>query len=75
MTSAEFAVLRVLSGAEGRMSAVEIQRAAALTGWSTRNALAQLVARGLVVRGGRHGVWLISERGRLAVAIKRRQFG
>ncbi|MFE5284381.1 hypothetical protein ACFRAQ_05340 [Nocardia sp. NPDC056611] len=75
MTTAEFAVLSVLSLADGRLSAVEIQRAASLTGWSTRNALVQLMARGLVVRESDHGRWRISDRGRLAVAAKRRRFG
>ncbi|WP_433591458.1 MarR family transcriptional regulator [Nocardia sp. CA-145437] len=75
MTTAEFAVLSVLSVADGRLSAVQIQRAASLTGWSTRNALVQLMARGLVVRESDRGRWRISDRGRLAVAAKSRRFG
>ncbi|MFE3983038.1 MarR family transcriptional regulator [Nocardia tengchongensis] len=74
MTTAEFAVLNVLSRVE-RLSTKEIQRAASLTGWSTRNALAQLAARGLVVPSVSHGRWQISARGRSAVAVKRKQFG
>lgn len=74
MTTAEFAVLDVLSAAE-RMTVVEIQRGAALGGWSTRNALAGLRARGLVVVSAENGRWQISARGRSAVVAKRRQFG
>lgn len=48
----------------GLLSAVQIQRQAQLTGWSTRNALARLQARGLIVAIPYKGCWQISERGR-----------
>ncbi|MEV6769822.1 hypothetical protein AB0N05_14460 [Nocardia sp. NPDC051030] len=74
MKTAEFAVLRVLASSEP-LSATQIQHEAVLTGWSTRNALGQLMARGLVVPTLNRSRWQISARGRSALAAKRRQFG
>ncbi|MBU3060326.1 hypothetical protein KO481_02155 [Nocardia sp. NEAU-G5] len=65
--SAQSVVLRILHPG-GLLSAVQIQRQAQLTGWSTRNALARLQARGLVVPIPYKGCWQISDRGRGAVA-------
>jgi DNA-binding GntR family transcriptional regulator len=69
MKQAEAAVLAVLNPG-GLLSAAQIQRAAALTGWSTRDALARLEARGLIVPSFPRGRWQVSERGRSVFATK-----
>lgn len=61
--AAQSVVLNILRPG-GLLSAVQIQRQAQLTGWSTRNALARLQARGLIVAIPYKGCWQISERGR-----------
>lgn len=73
MTPAEIAVLNALSPDAVR-NAAQIQQAAALTGWRTRNALAQLEARGLIMPSRPRGRWRISARGRIALATKGRRF-
>ncbi len=61
--AAQSVVLSILRPG-GLLSEVQIQRQAQLTGWSTRNALARLQARGLIVAIPYKGCWQISDRGR-----------
>lgn len=72
MNAVEAAVLAVLVPG-GLLSAPQIQRQAALPGWRTRCALAQLRRRGLVVADARRCRWQISECGRSSVAPKARR--
>jgi DNA-binding GntR family transcriptional regulator len=60
---AQSAILSILRPG-GLLSAAQIQRQAQLTGWSTRNALARLQARGLIIACTYRGGWQISDRGR-----------
>ncbi|MFJ1456645.1 hypothetical protein [Nocardia wallacei] len=62
--AAQSLVLNVLRPG-GLLSAVQIQRQARLTSWSTRAALARLQARGLIVAIPYKGCWQISDRGRV----------
>jgi len=66
--AAQSAVLSILRPG-GLLSAAQIQRQAELTGWSTRNALARLQARGLIVASSYNGCWHISERGRAMAMV------
>ncbi len=69
MKAAEVAVLSVLAPG-GMLTVAQIGRETALTGWSTRNELASLDVRGLVVPSRSRGRWQISLRGRAALAVK-----
>ncbi|WP_216896280.1 hypothetical protein [Nocardia alni] len=71
--AAQSAVLSLLRPG-GLLSAAQIQRQAHLTGWSTRNTLARLQARGLIVANSCSGTWHISERGRAAAAANQRSY-
>lgn len=71
--AAQSVVLSILHPG-GLLSAVQIQRQAQLTGWSTRNALARLQARGLVVAIPYKGCWQISDRGRAMAGESRRLY-
>ncbi|RDI49964.1 MarR family transcriptional regulator [Nocardia mexicana] len=70
MKAAEVAVLSVLAHG-GVLTVAQIGRDASLTGWTTRNTLACLDARGLVVRNRTRGRWQINPRGRAALAVNR----
>ncbi|WP_330179482.1 hypothetical protein OHB26_23805 [Nocardia sp. NBC_01503] len=74
MTPAEVAVLAALHP-DRTLTAIQIQRDSALTSWHTRNALARLQARGLILPGHIRGRWRITARGRIALGVKRRRFG
>ncbi|WP_433522200.1 hypothetical protein ACQPZ2_34230 [Nocardia pseudovaccinii] len=67
--AAQSVVLSILRPG-GLLSAVQIQRQAQLTGWSTRSALSRLRARGLVVAISHSGCWQISERGRATTTAR-----
>ncbi|MEV6767989.1 hypothetical protein AB0N05_05075 [Nocardia sp. NPDC051030] len=73
MNSAEVAVLTALHP-DNTLTATEIQRSSALTSWRTRNALAQLEARGLIQPGRPRGRWRLTARGRVALATKGKRF-
>ncbi|MBF6175080.1 type IV toxin-antitoxin system AbiEi family antitoxin domain-containing protein [Nocardia blacklockiae] len=68
--AAQSLVLNILRPG-GLLSAVQIQRQAHLTGWSTRTALSRLQARGLIVAIPHRGCWQISDRGREVAATAR----
>ncbi|MTE14127.1 hypothetical protein [Nocardia aurantiaca] len=74
MNPAEVAVLAVLHP-DNTLTAAQIQRTSTLTAWRTRNALAQLESRGLIIASRTRGRWRISARGRIALATKGRRFG
>ncbi|MRH89679.1 hypothetical protein GFY24_19890 [Nocardia sp. SYP-A9097] len=74
MTPAEVAVLAALHP-NRTLTAIQIQQDSALTSWRTRNALAQLEARGLILPTRIRGRWRITTRGRVALAAKGRRFG
>ncbi|MFE2961481.1 hypothetical protein [Nocardia tengchongensis] len=73
MTPAEVAVLTTLTP-DHTLTAAQIQQASALTTWRTRNALAQLESRGLIVPSYLRGRWRITPRGRSALVVKARRF-
>ncbi|MVU82303.1 hypothetical protein GPX89_34340 [Nocardia sp. ET3-3] len=73
MTPAEVAVLAALHP-DNVLTAAQIQQASTLTTWRTRNALAQLESRGLIIPSHPRGRWRISPRGRAALMTKGRRF-
>ncbi|MEV6102720.1 hypothetical protein [Nocardia sp. NPDC051981] len=73
MTAAEIAVLTALHP-DRTLTTIQVQQASALTSWRTRNALAQLRSRGLIISSNPRGRWRISSRGRAALATKAKRF-
>ncbi|WP_157513932.1 hypothetical protein [Nocardia concava] len=73
MNPAEVAVLAALHP-DQTLTAAQIRQAATLTSWRTRNALAQLEFRGLILASQPRGRWRISPRGRAALMTKRKRF-
>lgn len=73
MTPAEVAVLAVLNP-DKKLTAGEIRQASTLTSRRTRNALAQLESRGLILPCSPRGRWRISDRGRAALITKGKRF-
>ncbi|MBL1079895.1 hypothetical protein JK358_36415 [Nocardia sp. 2] len=73
MTPAEVAILTALYPDHTRTVA-QLQHEAALTSCRTRDALARLRARGLVLAAHPRSSWRISPRGRVALATKGKRF-
>ncbi|GAB0102551.1 hypothetical protein JMUB6875_15190 [Nocardia sp. JMUB6875] len=73
MTPAEVAVLTALH-LDKTLTAVQIQQSSTLTTWRTRNALAQLESRGLIIPSYHPGRWRISTRGRITLLTKGSRF-
>lgn len=73
MNSAEVAVLAALHP-DHTLTAAQIRQVSTLTSWRTRNALAQLEFRGLILRSQPRGRWRISPRGRVALMTKGKRF-
>lgn len=73
MNAAEVAVLAALHP-DRVLTAIQLQQYSALTSWRTRNAIAQLEARGLIAPTQPRGRWRISSRGRAALMTKGRRF-
>ncbi|MEV6771223.1 hypothetical protein AB0N05_21650 [Nocardia sp. NPDC051030] len=73
MNPAEVAVLTALHP-NVTLTATQVQRTSALTSWRTRNALAQLESRGLILPTQPRGRWRITPRGRAALATKGNRF-
>ncbi|WP_369636555.1 hypothetical protein [Nocardia sp. JMUB6875] len=73
MNPAEVAVLAALHP-DNRLTAAQIRQLSSLTSWRTRNALAQLEFRGLILPSQPRGRWRISPRGRAALMTKGRRF-
>ncbi|MFE3194314.1 hypothetical protein ACFXHA_35285 [Nocardia sp. NPDC059240] len=74
MTPAEVAVLAALYP-DKTLTAAQIQQSSTLTTWRTRNALAQLESRGLIIASRPRGRWRINARGRITLALKEQRFG
>ncbi|WP_433564619.1 hypothetical protein ACQP1O_04440 [Nocardia sp. CA-151230] len=73
MNAAEVAVLAALHP-NHTLTATQIRQTATLTSWRTRNALAQLESRGLIMPSRPRGRWRISARGRAALMTKGKRF-
>ncbi|MVU77523.1 hypothetical protein GPX89_09720 [Nocardia sp. ET3-3] len=73
MTPAQIAVLSALHP-DHALTALQIQRAAALTGHRTRTALSHLKSRGLITPAHPRGHYRITPRGRSAFLTKRARF-
>ncbi|MEC3955000.1 hypothetical protein VMT65_18305 [Nocardia sp. CDC153] len=73
MTPAEVAVLAALHP-DHTLTATQIRHASTLTGWRTRNALAQLESRGLIIPSNPRGRWRITPRGRSTLLTKGKRF-
>ncbi|MEV6769681.1 hypothetical protein AB0N05_13740 [Nocardia sp. NPDC051030] len=73
MNAAEVAVLAALHP-DNELTTAQLQQASTLTSWRTRNALAQLEARGLIMPSHSRRRWRISARGRAALMTKGKRF-
>lgn len=73
MTPAEVAVLTTLHP-DNTLTAAQIQQTSTLTSWRTRNALAQLESRGLIIPSRPRSRWRLSSRGRIALAMNGNRF-
>ncbi|WP_040815982.1 hypothetical protein [Nocardia concava] len=73
MTPVEVAVLTALHP-DKALTAAQIKQSSTLTSWRTRNALAQLESRGLIIPSHPRGRWRISTRGRITLAMKGTRF-
>lgn len=73
MNPAEVAVLSALHP-DKSLTAAQIQQMSMLTSWRTRNALAQLEFRGLILPSHPRGRWRISGRGSIALMTKGTRF-
>ncbi|MVU78934.1 hypothetical protein GPX89_16985 [Nocardia sp. ET3-3] len=73
MNPAEVAVLAALHP-DNTLTAAQVRRTSRLTGWRTRNALAGLESRGLILASSPRGRWRISPRGRVALMTKGKRF-